>query len=173
MAATKIRAEQLSSTILSFYPIGYVYISTVSTSPATLFGGTWSAFATGRTLVSLDSGQTEFDVVEETGGVKTVTLSTAELASHVHSCNPGNKTSSGQSATHAHSFNYRSGTVSTGSGSVANWKQGPNAQTSGNVSVGHTHDWNIAAFDSGSTGGGGAHNNVQPYIVTYMWKRTA
>ena len=28
-------------------------------------------------------------------------------------------------------------------------------------------------FTSGSTGGGGAHNNVQPYIVAYMWRRTA
>ena len=26
---------------------------------------------------------------------------------------------------------------------------------------------------TGSTGGGGAHNNVQPYVVVYMWKRTA
>jgi hypothetical protein len=24
-----------------------------------------------------------------------------------------------------------------------------------------------------STGGGGAHNNLQPYITVYMWKRTA
>jgi hypothetical protein len=26
---------------------------------------------------------------------------------------------------------------------------------------------------SGSTGGDGAHNNLQPYITTYIWKRTA
>lgn len=173
MAATKIRKEQLSAIVLSFYPIGCVYISTVSTSPDTLFGGTWSAFAAGKTPVSLDSGQTEFDAVEETGGAKTVTLSTAELASHVHSCNPPSTNTLGQSAGHTHSFTYRSGTVSTGSGSVGNWKQGPNAQTSGNASVDHTHDFDIAAVDSGNTGGGGSHNNLQPYIVTYMWKRTA
>jgi|TARA_R110002167_G_scaffold7160_2_gene33799 hypothetical protein len=29
------------------------------------------------------------------------------------------------------------------------------------------------SFTSGATGGGSAHNNVQPYIVAYMWRRTA
>ena len=29
-----------------------------------------------------------------------------------------------------------------------------------------------ASVNTGSTGGGAAHNNVQPYITVYMWKRT-
>ena len=73
------------STALDAYPVGAVYISVVSTSPATLFGGTWVAFGAGRVLVGIDAGQPEFDTVEETGGAKTHTLSAAEMPSHTHS----------------------------------------------------------------------------------------
>jgi len=31
---------------------------------------------------------------------------------------------------------------------------------------------NHASANTGSTGGGAAHNNIQPYITVYMWKRT-
>jgi len=67
------------------YPVGCIYTSTVSTNPNTLFGfGTWSAFGAGRTLVGIDSGDTDFDTVEETGGAKTHTLTVAEMPAHRH-----------------------------------------------------------------------------------------
>jgi len=56
------------------FPVGSVFISVVATDPATLLGyGTWAAFGSGKVLVGLDPGDTDFDVVEETGGSKTVT----------------------------------------------------------------------------------------------------
>jgi hypothetical protein len=78
------------------FPVGSVFIGVVPTNPATLLGyGTWSAIAAGRVLVGLDSGDTDFDTVEETGGAKTVAAagtvaaptmsgSTAAEASHTH-----------------------------------------------------------------------------------------
>lgn len=70
---------------ISAWPVGAVYTSVVSTSPATLFGGTWAAFGAGRVLVGIDATQAEFDVVEEIGGAKTHTLTTAEMPAHTHS----------------------------------------------------------------------------------------
>ena len=34
-------------------------------------------------------------------------------------------------------------------------------------------NYDAATNATSATGGGGAHNNVQPYIVAYMWRRTA
>ena len=54
------------------FPVGAVFISVDSTNPATTLGyGTWVAFGAGRVLVGLDTGDTDFDTVEETGGSKT------------------------------------------------------------------------------------------------------
>lgn len=64
----------------SMWPVGSIYISVDPTNPGTTFGfGTWVAFAAGRVLVGIDATQTEFDTVEETGGAKTVTLTTGEV----------------------------------------------------------------------------------------------
>jgi hypothetical protein len=73
------------------YPIGSIFIGVVSTNPDTLlFGGTgltsWSAFGAGRVLVGQDSSDSDFNVAEDTDGVKTVTLTAAQsgLPSHSH-----------------------------------------------------------------------------------------
>ena len=57
------------------YPVGAVYISYTSTSPASLFGGTWTQI-TGRFLRMAN------DV--STGGADTVALTQAQMPSHTH-----------------------------------------------------------------------------------------
>lgn len=132
-----VTQEIIKQFLNSAYPVGSIYISVVSTNPSTLLGvGAWTAFGAGRTLVGIDSGQTEFDTVEETGGAKTHTLSVSEIPSHTHTANR---------------------TGGSGEGTLS-W-----ALAGGDSN----------AYTSGATGGDGAHNNLQPYIVTYMWKRTS
>ena len=134
-------ATKLAATLLAVYPIGSIYISVNSTNPGTLFGGTWVAFATGRTLVGIDTSQTEFDTVEETGGAKTHTLTITEMPSHTHR-------------------------------QVVVANTGPNDTRKDFVSDDNGGEYDQGVY-TGATGGGGAHNNLQPYIVTYMFKRTA
>lgn len=64
-----------SLTWQKIYPVGAVYISYVSTSPASLFGGTWTQI-TGRFLRMAN------DV--STGGADNVTLTAAQMPSHTH-----------------------------------------------------------------------------------------
>lgn len=115
-------------------PVGAIYTTTVSTNPSTILGyGTWTAFGAGRTLVGVDTGQTEFDTVEETGGAKTHTLTIAEMPSHNHSVAMSGGSNNGLTTSNSFQF----------------------------------------GGNTGFTGGDGAHNNLQPYITVYFWKRTA
>ena len=73
------------------YPIGAIFTTVTayanSAAVVSAIGGTtWVAFGAGKVLVGLDSGDTDFDTVEETGGAKTAphTLTTAEIPAHTH-----------------------------------------------------------------------------------------
>ena len=61
------------------YPVGSVYMSLNSTSPASLFGGTWTQI-TNRFLLAAGSSYS----AGSTGGASTVTLTTSQIPSHSH-----------------------------------------------------------------------------------------
>ena len=166
------------------YPVGSIYIAVVSTNPATLLGfGTWSAFGTGRTLVGIDTGDVDFDVVEETGGAKTVTLTSAEMPSHTHIQDAHTHTQDAHTHTQdAHSHTQRRNATTTGantgwttafdtssSSPAADVNTGTGSTTATNQNAIATNQ-NATATNQ-NTGGGGAHNNLPPYIICYFWKR--
>jgi hypothetical protein len=142
------------------FPVGSIFLSVVDTNPATLLGyGTWAAIAAGRMLVGYDSGDTDFDTLEETGGAKTVTLTEAQIPAHTHSVtDPGHThlTQRYPTATGGSS----GFTIDTSmSGTLADNTLPTKSATTG-ISV-------------GSTGSGEAHGNLPPFLVVRMWKRTA
>jgi microcystin-dependent protein len=148
-----------------------VFLSVVSTSPATLLGGgTWAQIAGGRMLVGQTGGDADFDTAEETGGAKTVTLSAAEMPAHTHVQNahghvqdPHSHVITSQTATTGGATSYEHGALDTSS-AEAEATETTNPATATNQ--------NATAVNQ-NTGGGGAHNNMPPYLVVYIWKRTA
>ena len=145
------------------YPVGSIYVSTVSTNPNTLFGfGTWVAYGQGRMLISADGTYT----AGTTGGSATTTLSTANLPSHTHSA-----TTTSTDSGHTHGSAIGSGFISNGGGeSLAG---GPNLPF-GRPSATASSTANITSTTTiGSTGSGTAVTTISPYIAVYMWNRTA
>jgi hypothetical protein len=171
------------TTLAAVYPVGSIYINaTSSTNPATLLGfGTWSAFGAGRVMVGIDSSDSDFDGAQETGGAKTVTLSTSNLPSHTHtfSGTTGSTTPSMTATDSGHSHgitlkgNVPAVTTSPASSSDTNTTTGTTATAQANVTISggaHTHTF---SGTTASTGSGSAVSIVQPYITVYMWRRTA
>ena len=167
------------------WPVGSVFIAVVSTNPNTLLGfGTWSAFGTGRTLVGIDTGDPDFDVVEETGGAKTVTLAIAEIPAHTHTQDAHTHTQDAHTHTqdaHLHqTLRERSATTGGATTQIARTADTTSTvDTAVNTENATATNQNATAINQNATatnqntGGGGAHANVQPYIVVYLWKRTA
>jgi len=52
------------------YPIGSIYMSVNDVNLAILFGGVWERWGAGRVPVGVNTTQSEFSSVEQTGGSK-------------------------------------------------------------------------------------------------------
>ena len=171
----KLLSEYIQSLANAIYPVGSIYMSVKSTNPSTYFGGTWVAWGTGRVPVGINTSDTNFATVEKTGGASTVTLTASQMPSHTHTFT-GSAVNTDSKGGHTHDIKLQKTTWS-GSGSsrvVVDATSGYTALTNkATTSAGaHTHSV-TAAGTNANTGGGSAHSNLQPYIVCYMWKRTA
>lgn len=169
----KLLKDYIQSFIKTLYPVGSIYMSVNATNPSAYFGGTWVAWGAGRVPVGINTADGNFNTVEKTGGAATVTLTTAQMPAHTHTFIGSSATTSSKGA-HTHNVG-RDGDGASGSSTYTVHSAGVSGAggTSPTNSAGaHTHTL-TAKGTNANTGGGGAHSNLQPYIVCYMWKRTA
>lgn len=141
--------EQLALAIQN-YKVGDIYITVADGSPSTRLGyGTWERFGRGRTLVGF-TDEVSNDIPEWTKisgsrfGEYNHKLIVAEMPSHSHRLQHGRDNGSTDN---------NAGTVATDTEKWSGqWIQNPQVE---------------------NTGGDQPHNNVQPSIVVYFWKRVA
>lgn len=174
-----------------FYPIGSIYTSTQSTSPATLFGGTWvqikdtflltagdtySAGATGGTATHIHTS------AAHTHTTAAHTLTADEMPKHRHY--PANYNTAGSESGYKRYFTTN---LDTSSESVARQLMGSGgsryamaATTSGDITQTATTDYQGASAshshgNTGSTtpGNTGVSSSLPPYRVVYAWERTS
>lgn len=144
-----VRITRKQPSALDAYPVGAIYMSVSATNPGTVFGGTWTAWGSGRFPVGVD-GTTDFDTVEETGGAKT----------HDHgldNATTGARLRVGVDTGMWALVKTLPSRVMTKSHTVASPTTISSATTSA-IAIEGTSD---------------AASSLPPYITCYMWKRTA
>lgn len=141
----KILARQLLADCL--YPVGSIYMSVNSTSPAKLFGGTWEQI---KDTFLLGSGSY---TLGDTGGEKTHTLSESELPAISGSMNFTNE-ADGSNVWKIY-------------GHITGTKIEKKYQY-GNAITGSAYSYTKVGFSFGESQ---AHNNMPPYLVVNIWKR--
>lgn len=144
----KLSGKSLAEIMLALYPVGAVYISVNSTSPASLFGGTWAQI-NGRFLIGTGTPENNDDgtspgsynyAAGSTGGEATHTLTVNEMPNHDHASGHG----------------------------YHNVAAGSDRQVLSNYYIdGDDYSVNKTSY----IGGGQPHNNIPPYLAVYMWKR--
>lgn len=149
-------------TIEDVYPIGSIYETSDSEfnpNEYSVFAGTtWVEDTDACVLISNPNGSAT-TAIGTLVGADSVTLTTAQMPSHYHTASPRTFTDDNHPGTTG-SF----GNTKRTSLQLATWTVG---NTNGNNQYGTCNTtWR-------STGGGQAHNNMQPYIGVKRWRRTA
>lgn len=130
-----------------FYPVGTIYQSINPDNPSDFIGGTWERFGNGKVLVGVDEADNDFKTSNKEGGEKSHMLTIAELPKHSH----GNT-----------NFNTGGRPLSASTG----WENT-------NIGLYRATDYNQENIFNQNVGGNQSHNNLQPYVTIYRWRRTA
>ena len=144
------------STLLSAYPIGAIYMSTVATDPGTLFGGSWTRIED-RFLLAAGGTYT----AGSTGGAAAVTLTANQSGQRALSISGGG---------HSHTVHAKHGTKFA-SGSTRGFHNDGDAVSNSMAYIDAntgTHSHSVSAANASE-----AHENMPPYLVVYAWQRTA
>ena len=141
-----------SNILLTAFPVGAVYITYNNNNPGNFIGGTWVQFGQGRVLIGQGTGNDgstsmSFSANSEVGEYKHA-LTINEMPSHRH--------------------NFKMGLSTTWTSAGGYSIQGSSNTSPSNV----TYDESSNNYVQ-SKGGGQPHNNIQPSIVVYFWRRTA
>lgn len=138
-----VMADIVSAVKRAIYRVGDIIVTTVSTNPAADYGGTWIAWGSGRIPIGVDSGDSDFDEPEKTGGEKAHQLTAAQLPKNAYGLHLASDANTGARQTNK---------VCIGRDGTTLWDAG------GAIYSGANDD---------------PHNNMPPYIAVYMWKKTA
>lgn len=152
--------QQMSNLVDKMYPVGSIYMTTTysdATQVHDAIGGEWEKYAQGRTIIGDGTGTDSNGLVQtfangSTGGEYTHKLTVAEMPSHSHDI-------------YANSYAGNLKIVMQNDNSP----DGPNSY--GVQDSLHDNNRTAWALYAAAAGGSGAHNNVEPYIVTYIYKR--
>ena len=155
--------------INEIYPVGSIYMSTEDDTVEKVqskFGGTWEKYSQGRTLIGEGTGTDSNGLIQtftngSMGGEYTHTLNISEMPSHTHTQNP-----------HFHRVGFDNG--KTRIGLNAGVAQPDISMYIGNYGFGarvNTMITDAVTATNNNTGGNSPHNNIEPYIVTYMYRR--
>ena len=177
------------------YPIGSIYMSVNNVSPATFLGGTWEVWGSGRVPVGVNTDDSNFDTVEKTGGAKTIILTTSQMPKHTHTLTPSgtisttnnltgefwnmmvqsSKQSMSANGIFTESVHDSNIPVAKGGTEYLSKANGETTQDKDAVSIdaNHNHTFTGNQGTTSESGSGSAHNNLQPYITCYMWKRVS
>lgn len=149
---------------LKVYPVGAVYVSTSSTNPSSLFGGTWSAIGEGRVLQAITSGSTG----NAGSSSKTVSINVTSNGthSHVHQWYDGTRSSASNGIDFASSSSgHRAGSFNS-SGNADDFSGDPDTSDYYTAQASST---TVTVNGTGST----SVDTTQAHYKVFMFVRTA